>query len=245
MSQIRYAVLLYALTSTLLQASPSSVFWTNCTTKCTPPKETKLALTNIFSLSGSGHPPAFPPDLYVEYGLPEYHGITGEVGVDFLGGKRNPLYFNGKVAIKEGWLFSKAPSVSVGIFSVGTKTHGKHRTNQNVVDCALGHSLPKSIGGTLYVGVFSGSKAMGKNHFGAMIAFERPFHRTHDKNNRLYHKWAFSMDYATGKNSIGGGGFALSYYFTPKISMQTGPVWFNSRKINGPWKWLVQIGVAF
>jgi hypothetical protein len=34
-------------------------------------------------------------------------------------------------------------------------------------------------------------------------------------------------------------------YFTPDISILTGPVWFNSRKIHGDWKWSVQIDISF
>jgi len=47
------------------------------------------------------------------------------------------------------------------------------------------------------------------------------------------------------KNTIGGGGVGIYYYFKPGISIPTGPVWFNSAKINVNWKWSVQIDISF
>jgi hypothetical protein len=64
-----------------------------------------------------------------------------------------------------------------------------------------------------------------------------------DCKKREYSTWAFSADYATGKNTIGGGGVALTHYFTPDIYLETGPVWFNSRSTNGPWKWALELAV--
>ena len=236
------AYLLGALFSVALYAGPTSVFWTNCSTTCVPPDAFKASLSNYFSVCGKG---SFPPDLAIEYGLLAAYGITGEIGVDYICGNHDPFFFNGKLSMREGTLFSHAPSISIGLFNAGTKTHGKNRTNQNIVDCVLGHSLPKPLGGVLYLGAFSGSRAMGKDRQGIMAAFNRPFHQAHDANGRHYAKWVFSADYATGKNTIGGGGVSMTYYFTPTINVQTGPIWFNSKKINGSWKWSIQIVVVF
>ena len=227
---------LFALLPIALHAGPTSTFWTNCTTTCVPPESFKTSLSTFFSLEGKG---SLPPDIGIEYGFPCFHGITGEAGIDYLGGSHDPLYFNGKITVKEGHLFSHAPSFSLGIFNAGTKTHGKNRTNQNIADAVLGHSLPTPLGGAFYAGVFSGAKAMGKDRQGGMIAYNRPFCRIQDPVP--YHRWVFSADYASGKNTIGGTSLALTYYFTPKINVQTGPIWFNSKKINGSWKWSIQV----
>ena len=237
---IRLCLLLLAFA--MLHAGPTSVFWTNCTTDCVPPENAKVSLSNYFSVCGRG---SFPPDLCFEYGLPCLHGITGEVGVDYLGGCHTPFFFNGKITLKEGVLFSEAPSLSVGLFNAGTKTHGKDRTNQNIANLILGHSLPLPIGGSLYAGVFSGSKTMGKDRQGGMAGWYRPFHRIHKEGSSFFYRWAFSADYATGTNTIGGGGVSITYFFTPKINVQTGPIWFNSKKINGSWKWSIQVVVIF
>ena len=237
---IRRCLFLLAFGS--LHAGTTSLFWTNCTTDCVPSENVKAGLSDYFSICGRG---SFPADLGLEYGLPCFHGIRGEVGIDYLGGRHHPLYFNGKLALDEGQLFSEAPSLSIGLFNAGTKTHGKRRTNQNIADLIFGHTLPEFIGGSLYVGLFSGSKAMGKDRQGGMAGWCRPFHRVCDAKDLPFYRWAFSADYATGKNSIGGGGLSMTYFFTPKISVQTGPTWFNSKKINGSWKWSLQIVMIF
>ena len=74
-----------------------------------------------------------------------------------------------------------------------------------------------------------------------MLSFERPFWKTKDQSGTAYSKWAFLADYASGKNTIGGGGVAIKYYVTPRCSLLTGPVWFNDRTLNGKWKWSVQV----
>jgi hypothetical protein len=35
----------------------------------------------------------------------------------------------------------------------------------------------------------------------------------------------------------------VNYYFTPSISVLTGPVWFNEKAVNGEWKWTIQLDV--
>lgn len=86
---------------------------------------------------------------------------------------------------------------------------------------------------------------MGKDQQGVMVGYQRLFCPEKYQGKTEYHKWIFSADYASGKNIIGGGGFAVGYYFTPDISLLTGPVWFNSKKLNGNWKWSVQIDIGF
>ena len=54
-------------------------------------------------------------------------------------------------------------------------------------------------------------------------------------------------DYFTvgGDNAIGGGGAGVYYFFTPDISLLTGPVWFNDPGINGRMKWTTQLDINF
>jgi hypothetical protein len=224
-----------------LNATPTSLFWTNCTTDVQPEGTAHLGVDNYFTVfNRHGHGSAFPPDVGVTLGTFAWNDISMEVGVDYLGGTDDPLYFNSKVGLLEDKLFCHAPSISIGIFNAGTKTHGCNRTNQNIVDIVFGKSLPDIIGGKLYVGAFSGSKVMGKRQ-GVMVGYTRSFCQEKYCDQREYDKWAFSADYASGKNTIGGGGFAISYFFTPDIYIETGPVWFNSRQFNGRWKWSIQL----
>ena len=234
------------LMAACIEATPSSLFWTNCTTSIQKTGTANLNIDNYFRVV---HPrkgdSAFPTDLGVTVGAFSWNNLQGEMGVDYIAGKHNPWYFSGKIGFDEGILCPNAPAVNIGIFNVGTKNSGLQRTNENVLDLIFGKSLPDCVGGKLYLGLFSGSRAMGKNRRGVMIGYHRPFLLVKDGAGQEYHKLALCTDYASGKNTIGGGGCGLMYYFTPKISILTGPVWFNDHAINGKWKWSVQLDVTF
>jgi hypothetical protein len=181
----------------------------------------------------------------VEWGLFKWNNIGCEVGADYWAGKNHPLYFNAKLGIDEGKICHYAPSLSVGILGVGTRTHGHRKTNDNIADIVLGKALPECIGGKFFVGAFSGTKTMGHTRQGWMAAYERGFYLVKDAAGKEYAKWDFYADYASGKNALGGGGFAIAYNFTPDISLETGPIWFNDHHLYGRWKWGLQLALGF
>jgi hypothetical protein len=227
-----------------LIATPSTTYWTVCTTAIQADEIWHIGVDNYFTLfNGKGHESSFPPDAGLTYGLFNWKDFAAEAGFDYLGGANHPLYFNAKIGMEEGKLFPHFPAWNIGIFDVGTYTRGRNRTNQNIVDVIIGKSLPKSIGGMLYIGAFSGSRAMGKNRQGWMIGFMRGFCKKKDCDGKEYDQWVFAADYASGRNTIGGGGAGLYYYFTPTISLLGGPVFFNDAKINGRWKWTIQLDI--
>lgn len=235
-----YLILLFTFLSASLEALPSSAFWTNCTTYVQPTGTANLEVYDYFSVfNRRGQGSFFGTDVGFLIGVFTWKNLSCEAGIDYLGGADDPLFFNAKVGMPEGKLFDNAPSFSVGIFNVGTRTR-ENRTNQDIVDVIIGATMPK-IGGQLYVGGYSGSKAMGKVRQGYMISYQRSFNHKKDCRGTEYDKWNFIADYASGKNTIGGGGFSLSYYFNPDIYIETGPVWFNDAHINGKWKWSVQV----
>ena len=43
----------------------------------------------------------------------------------------------------------------------------------------------------------------------------------------------------------GGGGVGIYTYFTPDISLLTGPVWFNDTTLNGNLLWTIQLDINF
>lgn len=244
----RFLGLLFPLffSFTSLESTPSSVFWTYCTTDVYSTGTGHIDADNYFTVFNErGHGSSFSPDIGFEFGAFSWDDLAFETGIDYLGGADNPLYFNAGAAVEEDKLFCHAPSFKVGIFNVGIQYQGGGRTNQNIVDIIAGKSLPDWLGGKFYVGGFSGTRAIGKNRQGFMVAYTRSFCPAKYCGDKDYYKWVFCADYASGKNTIGGGGFGLYYYFTPDISILTGPVWFNSAKINGNWKWSVQIDISF
>lgn len=230
-----------------LTATPSSAFWTVCTTSVYPTGTGHIDEDNYFTVfNRRGHGSAFPSDTGLELGIFSWEELSVEAGVDYLGGTDDPLFFNIGAAIPEDKMFCHAPSLKVGFFAAGTRYHGSRRTNFNIVDIILGKSLPDWLGGgTFCVAGFSGSRAMGKNRQGFMASYQQSFCPAKDCHDEEYFKWVLCADYASGKNIIGGGGVGIYYYFTPSISILTGPVWFNSAKINGNWKWTVQIDISF
>lgn len=222
-------------------ATPTSLFWTNCITDVQPAGTGHFGVDNYFTVfNRRGHGQFFNPDIGCEVGLFTWHDISCEIGIDYLGGADDPLLFNGKIGMQEDKLFKHAPSWSLGIFDVGTRANV---TNWNIVDFIIGHSLPNFIGGHLYIGGYAGNKSMGRVRQGFMVGFNHTFCPAKDCCGKDYNKWAIAADYASGKNAIGGGGFAVVYYFSPVVSVETGPVWFNDRKINGRWKWSIQIDI--
>lgn len=247
MKNILCAFLFIIANCSILEGTPSSIFWTNCTTDVYATGTGHIDEDNYFTVfNRRGHDSAFPSDTGFELGVLSWGDLTAEAGVDYLGGTNDPLFFNAGVAIAEDKLFCNAPSFKVGFFNAGTRYHGYGRTAQNIVDIIVGKTLPDFIGGRIFVGAFSGSRhAMGKNSKGFMVAYLKQFCAATYCDGRDYFKWMLCADYASGKNTIGGGGVALGYNFTPDIDIITGPVWFNSTKINGNWKWSVQIDISF
>lgn len=229
-----------------IQATPSSVFWTVCTTDVYSTGTGHIDEDNYFSVfNRRGKGASFPPDTGFEIGIFTIRNLKAEAGIDYLGGTDDPLFFNIGIAVEEGKLFDQSPAFKVGFFNAGTRYQGKNKTNQNIVDFIVGKSLPNCLGGRFCVGGFSGSKTIGKNRQGFMVSYQRPFCSVKDCNGKEYFKWVLCGDYASGKNTIGGGGVGIYYYFTPNISILTGPVWFNSAQINGKWKWSIQIDISF
>ena len=239
--------ILFIVNHAPLQSTPSTVFWTPCTTDIYETGIGHIDVDNFFTVFDKrGHDSYFPPDVGLEVGAFTWSNWSVETGVDYLGGTNDPFYFNIGLGIPEDKLFCYAPAFKIGFFNAGTQYQGSHRTNQNIVDLIVGHSLPGCLGGgTVCVGAFAGNRSMGKNRQGFMVSYKQPFCPATYCDNKDYFKWVLCADYASGKNTIGGGGVGIYYYFTPDISILTGPVWFNSAKINGNWKWSVQIDISF
>lgn len=246
MKFIFYSFIAFFLGFFPLFATPSSEFWTICTTSVYDTGLGHLDNDYFFTLFNPRGPhPVLDPDTGFELGIFSWGDWKSEAGVDYLGGADDPLFFNISIAIEEGKIFPKAPSFKVGIFDMGTHRKGYPRTNRNTVDLIFGKNLPKPIEGAFYAGIFSGSRAIGRVRQGFMCAYEKFFSPAKDCRDKKYFKWRFCADYATGNNVYGGGGFGLSYYYTPDVSILMGPTWFASKTFNGHWKWSVQISYDF
>ena len=245
MHRIKFALLtLFLIIAANVQGTPTPLFWTFCNTDIQATGVLHFSQIDYFTVfNRRGHGQIFPLDIGLTYGLFTWNQISAEVGVDYFGGNDDPLYFNGKIGVKEDVLFCAAPAFNIGIFNVGTRHRGHRRTDQNVVDIIFGKTLPDWLGGRIFAGAYSGSRRLGKNRQGFMVGYDLSFCKAIYCEGVEYYKWIFCADYASGKNTIGGGGVSLCYLFTPDIFLQTGPVWFNDARINGTWKWSVQFNV--
>jgi hypothetical protein len=234
-----------------VEAAPTALFWTNSSTEIQAYQTLNISSDTYFTVfNRRGKGQSFPPLTGALYGFLSWGDLQGEMGVDYLGGANDPLYFNIKVGVKEDKLFKNAPAFNVGMFNIGTRCRGSNPTNQCIINFIFGKSFTLFSGdekeqNNLYISGFSGQRAMGKNRYGFAAGYARKFQQAKDCKGVEYYKWWLLADYASGKNTVGGGGAGVSYFFTPDFVIMTGPVFFNSASIYGRWKWTVQINLSF
>jgi len=226
--------------------TPSTTYWTPATTDIQPFGILHIGVDNYFTVfkKAKNGGSSFATDVGLTIGVLPFEKLQMEVGVDLMEPTDYPISFNAKLGTPEDSLFKGSPAMNIGIFNVGTK---KNVTNQNIVFGLVGKTIP--VLGRLFVGPYIGnSRALvdkhgDKENVGFMIGFDHGFFPAKDNEGNEYKKIVLAADYASGKNSIGGGGVGLYYYFTKDISLLTGPVWFNEKAINGKWKWTVQLDI--
>jgi hypothetical protein len=228
------------------RATSSSTVWTPMTLDIQPYGVLHWGVDNYFTAfrkakDGAGD---FPTDAGLTVGVLPLERFQMEIGVDVLAPSDDPLFFNLKMGAPEGALFAGAPALQVGIVNAGTK---KDVTDYNIVYGVIGKSFPAV--GRLSVGPYAGNSKLlvnaegKKENDGFMIAFDRGFLPVQDAAGNAFNRLVFAADYASGHNALGGGGAGLYYYFTPSISLLTGPTWFNEEAINGKWKWTIQLDI--
>ena len=227
-------------------ATSSSTVWTPMTLDIQPYGVFHLGVDDYFTAfreadDGAGD---FPTDVGLTLGILPFDKLQMEIGIDLLEPSDDPLYLNAKLGTPEGALFSGSPALQVGIVYAGTD---QDATGYNVVYGVIGKTISEV--GRLSAGPYVGSSEMlvdgqgEEENSGWMIAFDRGFLPAQDPGGNQYNRLVLAADYASGDNAIGGGGVGVYYYFTPRISLLTGPVWFNEKAINGEWKWTIQLDI--
>jgi hypothetical protein len=231
--------------ATAASATPSTVYWTPATTYTQPFLVPHLTYDTYFSEGGQ-----LQPDYGLTVGILPFDKVQAEVGIDLLvpGLHKDNLYLNGKVTLVEGALADWQPGVSLGIQSVGFK---KDYSDYNHLYLTVG----KTFGiGTVAVGGYHGgnkvlyTSSSGKvEQTGFMASYTSP-----DIKVGLtgLDKIVFAADYASGNNYFGAWGVGAAFYFTPAISLLTGPVMFNDKDLmkasyGSDFMWTVQLDVDF
>jgi hypothetical protein len=230
--------------ATAALATPSSTVWTNATTDIQSFRTLHVGIDNYFtafrkSADGAG---GFPTDAGLTVGVLPSQKVQMEIGIDTLEPTDFPLFLNAKIGTPEGTLFKGSPAVTLGIFNVGTESGV---TNQNVGDLVVGKTIPGVC--RVFAGGYTGNRELLVNVAGEaeasgfMVAFDRGFHPAKDAGGASFNRFVLAVDYASGKNAVGGGSVGLYYYFSPAVSILTGPVFFNEKAFNGEWKWTTQL----
>lgn len=231
----------------IVQATPSTTYWTPATTDIQPYGVLHIGVDNYFTVfrklgNGGG---ALATDVGLTMGVLPFEKLQLEIGVDLVEPSDYPLFFNAKLGTPEHSLFKESPALNIGIFNVGTQSKV---TDYNIVYGLIGKTIPYL--GRVHAGAYYGNSSTlvdgngKKDNAGVMIGWDRPLLSAKDKDGKvLYDRLILAADYASGKNAIGGGGVGLYYYFTKDISLLTGPVFFNDEKLNGNWKWTIQLDI--
>jgi hypothetical protein len=231
-------------------ATPSTTYWAPSLATCQAKDVPHVTYDTYY---GKGTPPpgagspAYPIDLGLTTGVLPWDKIQAEVGYDLLLPSSNPvfLFLNGKVCTPESSLFKGSPGISAGFYNVGFR---KDLTDYNVLHLMAQKTLP--MGGYVSAGIYHGmNDALFTNSdgkvvkTGAIVGWSSP-----DIQIGLngLQKIAIIADVQTGKNVLGGGGLGATVYFSNRVSLIVGPVfYFDSRLQPGGAKhlWTTQIDI--
>ena len=253
----RSAVLVLLLAAASAHATPSTTVWAPSTTYIQPFLTPHLTYDTYFwkgTQAGQAGSPVYPVTTGLTMGVLPFDALQLEVGFDALLPSDNPFLFNAKLGVPEDKLFSFQPSLAVGVFGVGTKKSNSLSdlgTDYNVLYAQLQHTIP-GIGGYVSVGgyygagselLYNASDGSGVTRAGFIGGAMSP-----DINVNLpwLQKITFSADVQTGKNSLGAWGGALNFFFSDKISVLTGPVYFfdpGSQPGQRQWMWTMQLDI--
>jgi len=214
--------LLVLLYGAVAVATPSTNFYTPCTTYIQPYGVPHITYDSYFNRTAD-----FPTDTGLSIGLLPWKKFQAEAGFDLFLPSPDPWQVNFKAGVPEDALFKSSPGITAGIFGVGFHNDVN---NYDVLHLNLGKTVPKL--GTFAVGGYQGltrklmlSSDGGDQDYGYMLSYYRTLEPWTDRIG-------FSADYMSGENILGGGGVGLYWWFTKQIDVITGWVWFNDTKLN-------------
>lgn len=233
------------VTARTAHATPSTVFWTPATTYTQPYLVPHLTYDSYVAER------AFLPNDYgLTLGVLPGTQVLGEVGFDvFLPGDlKNTFQLNGKVTLAEGAFAKWQPGISVGIMNVGFE---KDVSDYHLLHAEAGKAFKF---GTVAVGGYYGlgsellwTGTDGEERGGFMASYTSPdFVLDLPGLNKI----VLAADLATGQNWFGAVGGGAAFYFTPAVSLLTGPLWFMDgdyyeATYGGDFMWTFQLDVDF
>src|SRR3954465_6369394 len=231
MKRLAVTVFLVALAA---RATPSTTFWAPSNTAVQPFPVPHIPYDTYFGgKPGTTTPgsPIYPVTTGLTMGVLPWEDLQLEVGFDMLLPQSDPLVLNAKLGVPEDKLFAWQPSLAFGIFGVGTKksTDTTLGTDYNMLYAQAQHSIPQ-VGGYVSVGGYyalqeklfqsSGGGTVRSGFMGGLLSPDI------NVNLPWLLKINFAADVQTGKSVFGAAGGGIGFYFTDKIDLLTGPVYF-------------------
>lgn len=225
-------------------ATPSTTFWTPATTYTQPYLVPHLSYDTYVAEQG------FLQNTYgLTVGVLPFEKLQGEIGLDLFypGFTADYVQVNARLTVPEGAFGKLWPALSVGISNVGFEADA---SDYHLLHATLGKSTPiglVGVGG--YYG--AGSDVLWTNSDGDV------------RRAGLHASWVspdialgfagldkviFLADVATGKNWFAAVGGGIGLYFSPAVSLLTGPVFFLDQDYytagyGADWMWSVQLDV--
>lgn len=244
------------LAATGASATPSTTFWAPSTTAIQPFLTPHLTYDTYFwkgISAGQAGSPVYPITTGLTMGVLPWDNLQLEVGFDLVLPSPDPFVLNAKIGVPEDKLFPYQPSFSLGIFGVGTKKSTSPTnlgTDYNMLYAQVQHSIPV-VGGYVSAGgyyslqdkLFQASDGSGTNRGGFMGGLMSP---DININAPWLQKIVVTADVQTGKNAFGAVGGGLYFYFSDKVDVLTGPVYFldpGSQPGGRQWFWTVQLDI--
>ncbi len=228
-------------------ATPSTTFWTPMTPDIQPFGVLHVGIDSYFRIRAPRDPSFFTDFTAPTLGVLPFQKIQMEVGVDYFANAPHPWQFNAKLGSPENSFFKGQPALAIGVFGAGGKfalKTGETRSDFDILYGVFGKAIPKV--GRLSAGPYLGNhsalvSSTGRaDNCGFMVAFDRGFIPARGGE---YNKLVLALDYASGKNAVGGAGGGLYYYLTKDVSLLVGPTFFNDMGVNGRWKLSTQLDI--
>lgn len=258
-SPLRTTLAALLLGTTLLHATPSTQIWIP-STDIQPYGVLHFGFDTYLRASDHGYFQAGErdPDVFdagLTIGVLPFKSVQLEVGVDYLStfsGLKyddHPIYFNAKLGMPEGVLFSDSPALAIGGYNFGTKRHDSTRTDQDIVYGLMSKVLPACAGvptlgrisAGYYVGkdkVLTGPGGSTDDNKGILLSWDRTMSEIDD---RLW----MAVDYQGGNNALGSLNFGVAWAFTPNLSVILGYDIYNEKSLAGNNTVTMQLDVNF
>ncbi|HYD53349.1 MAG TPA: hypothetical protein VEA99_12000 [Gemmatimonadaceae bacterium] len=217
------AVVALSVTARTASATPSTVFWTPATTYTQPYLVPHLTFDTYVAERG-----ALQNDYGLTLGVLPGDKVLGEVGLDvflpsFGRSTLDYVQLNAKLTLAEGAFAKWQPGISVGLMNAGFE---EDVSDYHLLHATAGKALPfgtVAVGGYYGLGselLWTGSD--GEARAGLMASYTSPdFVVDLPGLNKI----VLGADLATGQNWFGAVGGGAAFFFTPAVSLLTGPVW--------------------